>query len=456
MRGFLPRMKPLLEIRSESMSLFNLFTSRRNNGRPGRQVCKPAVETLEPRRLLSGDPMTEACGGPNADFFRVEKGSVSGSVKVSVWLNKTEPPRDSMGREVPADQTLTFGSRTPVIEAVGGDTIEVLNLPAGRVVTIDGGAGTGNKLIARTTKSNTWLVSGPNAGQLQVTDPAQPNGPSAFVTFSGVQNLTGSNQEGDRFVILPAGSVSGSIRIPLNAAGAVPRKSALDYSNWTTGVTVNLETGSAQGVAGGMAGMVDRVFSVIGGMNHDTLTGGGGVQILRGGPGNDRLFGRGNHDVLLGGDGDDSLYGEDGYDVLIGGAGADYLWGGLHEDILIDGTTTFDSDDLALQDLSDFWGNVGRSGQNGQPAPLTYQERVNQLTTGAGVLGRRSMRMIKLDDTTVTHDISADWFVREYYDEGPNLWLGDFPRFVNGTIYLGRDRTLNVLPPPPRPGPLPL
>jgi Ca2+-binding RTX toxin-like protein len=68
------------------------------------------------------------------------------------------------------------------------------------------------------------------------------------------------------------------------------------------------------------------------------LTGGSGVDSLRGGNGDDRLYGGGDMDDLRGGRGGDRMYGEQDDDRLYGEDGADRLYGGYDDDMLDGGT----------------------------------------------------------------------------------------------------------------------
>lgn len=115
-----------------------------------------------------------------------------------------------------------------------------------------------------------------------------------------------------------------------------------DYSQDTSGVTVNLDVGNA---ADGF-GTRDRLISienVIGSDFDDTMTGdsvnnrfflGQGDDFAVGGGGNDSLFGGAGIDTLEGGLGSDRLYGEDGDDILNGQDGIDILDGGAGNDTI--------------------------------------------------------------------------------------------------------------------------
>jgi hypothetical protein len=87
----------------------------------------------------------------------------------------------------------------------------------------------------------------------------------------------------------------------------------LDYSSYTTGVTVNLETGVATDLAG-----ISEFRNVIGGSRDDTLTGSPLGSVLVGGAGNDVLTGGAGRNILIGGSGTDTLIGGNAGDILVG------------------------------------------------------------------------------------------------------------------------------------------
>jgi hypothetical protein len=74
-----------------------------------------------------------------------------------------------------------------------------------------------------------------------------------------------------------------------------------------------------------------------------------------GGDGKDTLIGGNGHDRLLGGNGCDLLIGRHGYDLLVGGEGVDLMIGESGSDILITGTTSFDNDLAALDEIMAEW-----------------------------------------------------------------------------------------------------
>ena len=93
----------------------------------------------------------------------------------------------------------------------------------------------------------------------------------------------------------------------------------VDYSESTSGVTVNLATGTGSG--GDAEGdRMNGVEHVVGSDHDDEIVGDAGRNRLEGGAGADRLDGRGGNDTLVGGVGADTLDGGAGKDVLDYGA----------------------------------------------------------------------------------------------------------------------------------------
>jgi Ca2+-binding RTX toxin-like protein len=157
--------------------------------------------------------------------------------------------------------------------------------------------------------------------------------------LSALDSVIGGDRA-DRFVFDDGASIAGI----LDGGGVqsldLADQNTLDYSAYTTPVTVDLSgmlSASSISPATGTAG-VKGMRHVIGGGAADTLTGGGGVDLwLEGGAGADRLSGSAGWDLLAGGSGNDTLYGHEGQDRLEGGADDDRLYGGAENDTLIGG-----------------------------------------------------------------------------------------------------------------------
>lgn len=118
---------------------------------------------------------------------------------------------------------------------------------------------------------------------------------------------------------------------------------------------------------------------------------------LAGGAGNDVLLAGGGPSVLLGGNGNDILASGRGRDLMVGGAGSDTLLGN-GDDILVPGTTSYDTNQSALNAVAREWNS-----------PHTYAQRVLNLS---GQFTRKSARRLNgdifLTNTTVFDDGEAD------------------------------------------------
>ena len=108
------------------------------------------------------------------------------------------------------------------------------------------------------------------------------------------------------------------------------------YASATSGISINLASGSAGGGAAG--DVIISIEEIIGSSHGDLILGNASRNQLYGGDGNDTLIGAGSSasgmDSLFGGAGDDSLSG-DGLNAVFfeGGLGADTIVGGAGRDI---------------------------------------------------------------------------------------------------------------------------
>jgi alpha-L-arabinofuranosidase len=232
----------------------------------------------------------------------------------------------------------------------------------GGAATINGGTGV-NTLLGPNS-ANTWQITGANQGKL-----------NSKASFSNIENLIGGTAS-NTFRFLTGGSLLGTI-----SGGGT---NILDYTSYTTPMTVDLATGSATAVQGG----VQNIEIVAGGSGSDTLTAGSGNEILIGGSGND---------VLTGGD---------GRAILIAGLGSDQLTGGSGDDILIAGTTKYDKNYTALEAILAEWARTDE----------TYIQRVDNIhgfTTG-GLNGTYYLKSGSITESsgpdTLTGGSGNDWF----------------------------------------------
>jgi hypothetical protein len=229
--------------------------------------------------------------------------------------------------------TLTYNNlaRIMLLAGNGSNTFELdgtsapLNVKAGRG---------GSKLIG-TSATNTWNLTGLDTGVLSSA------ALFSSVAFASIQDLIGG-AGANTFIFNDGGGISGNLD---GGRGG----GSLDYSAYTTSVIVDLQTGTATGVAGTVA----HIQNVTGG------SGGGGsvYNILVGDGGN----------LLTGGDGRPNL--------LIAGSSASTLQGGHNDDILIGGTTAYDMNLASLRAIMDYWSGTSDD----------YATRVSKLLAGSGV-----------------------------------------------------------------------
>jgi Ca2+-binding RTX toxin-like protein len=247
--------------------------------------------------------------------------------------------------------------------------------------------------------ATTWDITGTDAGVVHgAAFYAQVF--LADVAFTGFETLVGGSG-GNTFQFAPDASVSGQI----DGGGGV---NALDYSAWATGVRVNLSTGAATAVAGGV-------------LNFQNATGGSGDDLLAGNAASNVLVGGAGNDVLLGGAGKDILQGGDGRDLLAGGSGSDVLDGGGGDDILIGGTIAYFDESTgavnqaAIDAVMKEW---TRTDLDGLGAMQSYNTRMGDLRGGGGLngsyllspAGGNATVFDDLASDTLTGGAGLDWF----------------------------------------------
>lgn len=216
-----------------------------------------------------------------------------------------------------------------------------------------GGSGTGNTLTGANT-ANTWNLTANNAGNL--------NGTFTFIAFA---NLTGGGGDDD-FVFSDQQGVTGTIN---GGSGT----NTLDYSTYSTGVYVNMYTGTATNTHA-----IKNILQVYGSGQGDVLVGNGtGVKLVE----------------------------TMGDNLLIGGTGKATIDSGSGEDIVIAGSTSYDSNATALQTIEAYWKDQTNS----------ESTRISTLLTTGTPSGN-----YKLNRNTVTHASASDTLV---LGAGSNDWV---------------------------------
>jgi hypothetical protein len=220
----------------------------------------------------------------------------------------------------------------------GGNGIDTyfLNGTSATAALVATGVG-GSNTVTGSNSGNIWTLVGINAGSLAGAAYATP------ATFFNMANLT-AGSGGDRFSFTDGAAITGHL-----AGGG---SDTLDYTPYTTSVMVDLLTGVATAVGGGVSGIL-------------------GVFGASGAPGTPGLFN------LVIGNGGGYLQGGTGRrNLLVTGGAAGTLVGGDGEDLLIAGSTAYDTDPslAAWQVIAAYW-------VSGDPFPT----RVANLLSGNGV-----------------------------------------------------------------------
>lgn len=227
-------------------------------------------DTVNIERTVSGEPVTVILGGGSdtvnlgltaqklntlGGAITVNGGSGSGTLEFfdqGVTTNQTYTVSSTrVMRSGLPPVTYSKLANVMINTSTGNDTIAVQGTPAGTTVAISGSGDTNT--LTNQAADGVWTITGSNSGSLSGGTVA------GLVTFSGVQNLTGAAH--NTFVFSDGAAVSGKLQ---SGSG-----SSLDYSACTTDVSVNLQTGTATGVGGTVAG----VQSLTGGGGNNTLVG---------------------------------------------------------------------------------------------------------------------------------------------------------------------------------------
>jgi Ca2+-binding RTX toxin-like protein len=261
---------------------------------------------------------------------------------------------------------------------MGGNGADTFHLGInGRITgSIDGGGG--SDLFIAPDSANTWTVSSASGGIVKNTD------------FSGFETLRGGSAA-DTFRITPGTTFAGA----LEGGGGTD---LLDYSAYTTAVTVNLLAGTATG-AGGVSGF-------------ENITGGDGNDFLVGNAADNDISGGNGDDIILGWSGNDTLSGGSGLDIAVGGSGADTVHGNNMDDILVAASLTYANESTssinraALDAIMAEWHRT-----------LAYSLRIDHLSVNPSD-GLNSGYMLNastlLDDgatDTLFGDAGQDWFL---------------------------------------------
>ena len=162
-----------------------------------------------------------------------------------------------------------------------------------------------NLLVTLTDTNAGWVTNGATGDNTTSTftkTPIQTIGAHGF-RFVGVENVIGGKGS-DVFYVHNGASVTGSLIGDTTGglhqgAELTNARNTIDFSNYTTAVSVNQESTSAFGNAGAKNIMVRGMHNMIGGSAGDTLIGDGRQNLIVGNGGADILEGRAGHDMLV-------------------------------------------------------------------------------------------------------------------------------------------------------------
>ena len=284
---------------------------------------------------------------------------------------------------------ITFSGFGYLVGGTANDSF-VFSLGASLTGSINGGTGTNTLDLSAFTKTITvnmststvtgvgstfssiqTFIGGSNATNA-VTGPA--TGTTFNITALNTFNANGLNFSSFRKIVGGAGEDSFVLSDGAGLSSTIDGGAGtnwLDYSAYTTGITVNLATGAATGFGSATANIVN----------------------VRGGSGNDNLTGNSKGNILIGGGGADTLTGGTGVSLLIGGTGADIVNGGSGGDLIIGGSTSYDNNNAALDSILAEWRLAD-----------SYATRIADIKNGGGLNGTNVLNL----GTTVVDDLAAN------------------------------------------------
>lgn len=222
----------------------------------------------------------------------------------AVTLAATSTAKSVSATNLSAALTVTYDTTSDIATVTGGSGNDVFALTTGTVTaTIDGGAGTGDKI---TLAAGTGDITGVTFSNVEIIDiGAVTVTAAASAQFSGKQ-----------LVLLSTGGAAQTVAITTFSSTTV------DLS----GVTVDTTTAPAADAVQVDANAVAMSMNITGTNAADSIQGGSAADTLSGGAGADKLLGNGGADNITGGE---------GADVITGGAGNDTI-------VLTEGTVAVD------------------------------------------------------------------------------------------------------------------
>ncbi|AQR66374.1 hypothetical protein BXU06_15975 [Aquaspirillum sp. LM1] len=192
--------------------------------------------------------------------------------------------------------TVTYDTTSDIATVTGGSANDVFALTTGAVTaTIDGGAGTGDKI---TLAIGTGDITNINFSNIEVLD----------VTNVGITNSSSAQFSGKEMVIVATGAGTGAQTIVIDTFAST----SVDLSKITVDTTTSPSTDSVRIDANALS----MNMNITGTNTADSIRGGSSADTISGGAGTDKLIGNGGADVITGGEGTDTITGGAGNDTI--------------------------------------------------------------------------------------------------------------------------------------------
>ena len=199
-------------------------------------------------------------GSDGSDTFAfVNSGAISGLIDGGLGANELDYSAYTAG-------AVSVNLNNSTATAIGGTFANI---------AVFSGSASADSLTA-SDGDNTILVNGADSGTLD-----------GLYSFTSFENLLTGNGD-DTIAFSGDGSLSGSL-------DGGSDTDTLDFSNYNSGVTVNLNSGTADVLGGTLSG----IENLIGSDFADDLTGGSGANRIEGRAGDDSLSGLGGDDIYI-------------------------------------------------------------------------------------------------------------------------------------------------------------
>jgi Ca2+-binding RTX toxin-like protein len=301
---------------------------------------------------ITGTPSIEIEGGDGDDVLSIAGGAATGNAIRGTLRGGLG--NDTLRTGAPGS-ALDGGDGTDAVDYSGATALEEANLATGQVTHAAGGTDTLTSIES--------FVGSPGDDRIVGTagdDTIDGGGGVDTIDYSGassgvVVDLRGNSASGQGTDVLRnienvIGSTSNDVITGSDGANVLDGGGGNDtidggdgddeliggagddtvsFRSSSSGVTVNLKTGTAEGAGNDT---LDGFEHVIGSPKADEITGNGGANRLEGLAGKDSIFGRAGDDRIMGGNGNDRLFGQGGDDVLRGERGKDQHNGGKGTD----------------------------------------------------------------------------------------------------------------------------